>query len=111
MVIKNSFNRDTIMNAFVERMSSRYMGRSLVFTATTILLLVVLVTCFRGGPGSAKTDLAELVNPLMGTDYGIPIFKREYLSCHCAAMGDELLDTADREDGRWLGLYLRLRTK
>jgi predicted alpha-1,2-mannosidase len=68
MVIKNSFNRDTIMNAFVERMSSRYMGRSLVFTATTILLLVVLVTCFRGGPGSAKTDLAELVNPLMGTD-------------------------------------------
>jgi predicted alpha-1,2-mannosidase len=56
------------MNAFIERISERYMGRSLVLTATTILLTVVAITCFRGGPGSGKTDLADLVNPLMGTD-------------------------------------------
>ena len=62
-----------------------------------ILLLLLLSFSVNAMTQNCPVDY---VNPLVGT------VDREYLSCCCPALGHELLDGADREDGRRMGLYL-----
>ncbi len=54
----------------------------------------------------AQKQPVDYVNPLMGTDSKNFALQRKYLSCHRTSLGDELLDAADRKDGRRLGLHV-----
>ena len=52
----------------------------------------------------AQKQPVDYVNPLMGTDSKISLSNGN--TCHCTALGDELLDAADRKDGGRLGLHV-----
>ena len=74
------------------------MNKQKLLSITMTLLLGVSCFCTKAAGGLRESpDGNRLQNFAL---------QRKYLSCHRTSLGDELLDAADRKDGRRLGLHV-----
>ena len=55
----------------------------------------------------AQKQPVDYVNPLMGTDSKISLSNGNTYPAIALPVGDELLDAADRQNGRRLGIHVR----
>ena len=57
-------------------------------------------------PGNDAFDPVEYAMPLMGTQSSFELSTGKHLSRHCPSLGDELLDSPDRKDGRRMAVCI-----
>lgn len=68
---------------------------------------LLLIACVLSCTVFAKAkDWTQYINPLMGFPIYFRVINREYLSRHRPSLGNELLDSADRKNGRRLAIHL-----
>lgn len=72
--------------------------QKLLSITMTLLLGVLLYLCAKAAGGLRESPDGNRLQ-----DFAL---QRKHLSCHCTALGDELLDAADRKDGGRLGLHV-----